>query len=132
MSRTASCSCGQLTIACEGEPIRISICYCLECQKRTGSIAGVQARWTIDKVAISGRSSEWSRKGDGGSTATFHFCPTCSAIVYWRFAEVPDAVAVPVGNFADPTFPPPQFSVYNGRRHPWADMTNLVTESWDS
>ena len=129
--RTASCSCGQLSIACEGEPIRVSICYCLECQKRTGSIGGVQARFALDKVAISGRSREWSRKGDEGSTATFHFCPTCSAIVYWRFAEVPDAVAVPVGNFADPTFPPPQFSVYNGRRHAWAEMTNLVTESWD-
>jgi hypothetical protein len=131
MSRTASCSCGQLTIACEGEPIRVSICYCLECQKRTGSIGGVQARFAIDKVAISGRSSEWSRTGDSGSTATFHFCPTCSAIVYWAFKEVPDAVSVPVGNFADPSFPPPQFSVYNGRRAAWADMPNLHTESWD-
>jgi hypothetical protein len=27
--RTASCSCGQLKVTCEGEPIRISMCHCL-------------------------------------------------------------------------------------------------------
>ena len=45
-TRTATCSCGQLRLACEGEPVRISICHCLECQKRTGSIFGaMDAAW---------------------------------------------------------------------------------------
>ena len=35
---------------------------------------------------------------------------------------VPDAVAIPVGAFADPTFPPPRVEVYELRRHPWVEL----------
>jgi len=41
--RLASCSCGQLTAQVVGEPVRISICHCLACQRRTGSVFGEQA-----------------------------------------------------------------------------------------
>ncbi len=34
----------------------------------------------------------------------------------------PDLVAVPVGAFADPTFPPPRVSVYGERRHSWVAL----------
>ena len=34
----------------------------------------------------------------------------------------PDLVAVAAGNFADPTFPGPRFSVFEKRRHPWVVM----------
>lgn len=34
-TRQASCSCGQLRLTCAGEPVRISVCHCLECQRRT-------------------------------------------------------------------------------------------------
>lgn len=117
--RTAMCSCGQLRLRCDGDPVRISICHCLECQKRTGSTFAVQARFARDRVTIEGRSSQWSRTGDSGTTATFHFCPVCSSIVYWDMDAMPDFVAVPVGAFADPDFPPPQVSVYEVRQHPW-------------
>ena len=33
--------------------------------------------------------------------------------------RMPDAVAVPIGAFADPAFPPPRISVWESRRHPW-------------
>ncbi len=42
VTREAHCSCGQLRLTCEGEPVRISICHCLECQRRTGSVFGTQ------------------------------------------------------------------------------------------
>ena len=118
--RTATCSCGQLRLACDGEPVRIYICHCLECQKRTGSIFAVQARYPRGAVAIEGRSAQWQRTGDSGTTATFHFCPTCSAIVYWEMDALPDFLAVTVGAFADPNFPPPAVSVCDGRQHPWS------------
>src|ERR1700712_1148626 len=116
-TRTATCSCGQLPITCEGDPVRISMCHCLECQKRTGSTYGVQARWPIAQVSTDGRSSRFSRKGDEGGGATFHFCPDCGSTVYYQLADYPETMAVAVGNFADPNFPPPVFSVYEERRH---------------
>lgn len=131
-SRTASCSCGQLRLTSQGEPVRISICHCLECQKRTGSVFAGQARFPRAAVTVTGNSATWSRTGESGSTATFHFCATCSAIVYWDMDAFPDFVAVPVGAFADPAFPPPTVAVYEGRQHPWTSaIGELPMERWD-
>ena len=119
-TRRASCSCGQLHLTCEGEPVRISICHCLECQKRTGSIFATQARFPRAMVTIAGRTTQWTRPGDSGGLCTFHFCPVCGATVYWEPAAMPDFVSVAVGAFADPSFPPPHVSVYEERQHAWA------------
>lgn len=120
--RIASCSCGQLTATAAGDPIRVSVCHCLACQRRTGSVFGAQARFRRADVAVQGASTAWSRTGDGGSTATFHFCPTCGATVYYLFDGMPDMMAMPVGAFADPTFPAPVFSVYEERQHAWVAL----------
>jgi hypothetical protein len=120
MTHRASCSCGQLTLICDGEPVRISMCHCLACQQRTGSVFGVQARFPREAVTITGRTSEFERVGDSGNRATFHFCPSCGSTVYWHMEGLPDFVAVAVGAFADPGFPPPTVSVYEERRHAWA------------
>lgn len=114
--RKASCSCGQLHLLCEGEPVRISICHCLECQKRTGGPFGAQARYPSERVTIEGRATHWSRTGDSGGTATFSFCPICGSTVCWA---LPGFVTVALGAFADPGFPPPHASVYEDRQHPW-------------
>ena len=55
-SRLATCSCGQLTATARGEPLRVSICHCLACQKRTGSVFAVQARFPADAVVVEGRA----------------------------------------------------------------------------
>jgi len=36
-SREATCSCGRLRLTAEGEPVRVSVCHCLGCQRRSGS-----------------------------------------------------------------------------------------------
>lgn len=118
-ARTAACSCGQLRVTCRGQPVRLSMCHCLECQKRTGSPFGVQARYPRAQVAIEGAATEFERVGDQGNRVTFRFCPHCGSTVYWTMSSQPDLVAVAVGNFADCDFPAPRVSVYERRRHPW-------------
>ena len=118
-TRTASCSCGQLRLACEGEPVRVSMCHCLDCQKRTGSVFATQARFPREAVTMEGAAGHWSRAGDSGQSATFSFCPVCGSTVWWEAAGVPGFVTVAVGAFADPDFPPPRVSVYEERKHPW-------------
>lgn len=116
---------------CSGEPVRVSICHCLECQKRTGSVFGTQARFRRQDITIEGRSTAFSRAGDSGNTATLHFCPTCGSTVYWEPAALPDFVSVAVGAFADPSFPAPHVSVYEARRHAWALPTGIPLEHMD-
>ena len=120
--RRAACSCGQLTATAEGDPIRISMCHCLACQRRTGSAFGIQARFAADAVRVTGSHSDYVRLSDEGEQRTFHFCPECGATVFYTLAAAPDVVAVPIGAFADPGFPPPRISVYESRRHPWLEV----------
>jgi hypothetical protein len=104
----------------EGEPVRVSICHCLACQRRTGSAFGVQARFPRDRIEVSGRFSDYVRHSDeDGEERVCHFCPDCGTTVFLTTAEAPDLVAVAVGAFADPAFPPPTRAVYESRRHPW-------------
>lgn len=117
--RKAACSCGQLTLEASGEPVRVSICHCIECQRRTGSVFGAQVRFPAESVRISGRSTAYPRAADSGSTLTFHFCPTCGSTVYYTNDALPGFVGVALGAFADPGRWVPAFSVYERTRHPW-------------
>ncbi len=117
--RLASCSCGQLKAEVDGDPVRISICHCLNCQRRTGGPFAEQARFPRESVRVTGSSTQFALTGDGGTTARFHFCPTCGATVYYEMDAMPEFLAIPVGAFADPGFPAPGVSVYEDRKHSW-------------
>ncbi len=128
-TRTASCSCSQLSATVDGEPVRVSICHCLACQRRTGSVFGAQARFVASAVKINGTSTPFVRVGDEGSEVTFHFCPVCGATVYYLSPDQ-EQIAIPVGAFADPSFPSPDFSVYEERMHSWVALPPGVEHMW--
>jgi hypothetical protein len=121
-TRIASCSCGRLSARVTGEPTRVSVCHCLACQRRTGSVFAAQARFPRQGVEIHGTGTHYVRTGDEGGKGIFTFCPTCGATVYYVMEGKEDSIAIPVGAFADPGFPAPTFSVYEDRMHPWVAM----------
>jgi hypothetical protein len=120
--RTAECRCGQLRVECSGEPVRISVCHCLKCQRRSGSSYAAQARFPDDAIRIHGQSSVYEHAGDSGAIGTFHFCPKCGATVFYKAGPFPDLTAVAIGAFADPNFPAPSFSIYESRKHAWVEI----------
>jgi len=121
-TRTATCRCGQLRAVCVGEPVRISVCHCLACQQRSGSAFAAQARWPEDRVTVTGEAKTWVRIADSGHRATYSFCPNCGSTVVYVIEDWPGVIAVPLGAFADPSFPPPRFSVYEHRKHAWTGV----------
>ncbi len=120
--RTASCRCGQLRVTVSGEPIRISVCHCLACQKRTGSAFSAQTRWPAECVEIEGESKRWTRTADSGQTTVYHFCPDCGSTVHYSGGNFPDVIAVPLGAFDDPYFSGPDYSVWEERKHEWVEI----------
>jgi hypothetical protein len=120
--RCAACSCGQLYLTIKGEPSRISMCHCLECQRRTGAVISNQARFRREQITIAGNVTTWTRTAESGNELTFHFCPTCGSTVYWEGHGFPGHVAVAIGNFADPGFPAPTIAVWEEARHPWVSL----------
>jgi len=130
---TASCRCGQLKATVTGEPVRVSVCHCLDCKKRSGSAFAVQARWPKAQVTIEGQSKTVAKVADSGNRATFHFCPECGSDVYYEIDgkfddKFNDLVAIPLGAFDDPYFLSPKFSVWEGRKHDWVEILGEEVE----
>ncbi|MBN9219335.1 MAG: GFA family protein [Mesorhizobium sp.] len=117
--RRARCTCGQLQILCPQEPAKVSLCHCLDCQRRTGSPFGIAAFFDSAATEITGSSRIYRRDSDSGFPVTFHFCGRCGSTVFWYPSRKPAAVAVAVGCFGDPSFPAPTQSVYGESRHDW-------------
>ena len=122
ITRRAACSCGQLNLTIEGESVRVSMCHCRECQRRTGAVISNQARFRRDQVSVAGKAATWTRTAESGNVLTFHFCPTCGSTVYWESEGFPGFIAVAIGNFADPNFPAPIISVWEESAHTWVSL----------
>lgn len=126
---TASCRCGQLRATVTGEPVRVSVCHCLNCQKRSGSAFAVQARWPAEQVKIEGRSNTFELVADSGNRATFHFCPDCGSDVHYDInGKFDGQIAIPLGAFDDAYFLKPRFSVWEERKHDWVEISGENVE----
>jgi len=113
MIRIAECRCGAV------RPVRVSVCHCLACQRRTGSAFAAQARFPSERVTVTGETRTYVRTADSGGTVTYRFCPDCGSTIAYDNDLWPGLTAVPLGAFADPDFPAPRFSVYERRKHAW-------------
>ncbi len=130
-TRVATCRCGQLRAVCSGEPVRISVCHCLECKKRSGSAFAVQARWPDSAIELAGDYRSWSRTTGSGGRAHYRFCPVCGSTLSYTIEDMPGVTAIAVGAFADPAFPAPRFSVYEDRKHKWVAVLGDQVEHMD-
>lgn len=130
-SRAASCRCGQLTATVTGEPVRTSVCHCLDCQRRSGSAFALQARWPAERVTFAGSAKQWTRNNSSGTGATFRFCPECGTEIAYELDSDPGMIAIPVGTFADPSFARPLYSVFEQRRHPWLEIVGEGIDHYD-
>lgn len=112
MMRAASCHCGQLSLSVEGEPASVSACNCSRCQRRSGSAFALTSRWSKNQVTRrSGDSVTYVRKGASGGKVECVFCPQCGSTVSTALELLPDLIGIPVGCFADPTFPGPKVAL---------------------
>lgn len=127
--RIATCSCNLVTIQCRGEPLRTSACHCFECQKRTGSVFGVQARFYSEQTTLDGEVSSYTRIAESGNQVTYSFCPRCGTTMMLRLSAAPGYSIVPLGVFREQDFPPPSFSVYEERKWGWVKFDSEVEHS---
>ena len=125
MERQAACVCGQLTVTVTGEPVRVNMCNCSDCQRRSGSAFQIGAYFPDANVkAITGETKTYKRpSADGERTVDLYFCPDCGVTVYFR-AEVlrPGWTGVHGGCFADPEFPAPTHLLFTDNKYKWVEL----------
>ena len=128
--RISRCACGALSATCRGEPVRVSICHCLDCKRRSGSAFAYTATYEAGQVSTRGDHGTYRRTGDEGRWADFHFCRLCGTSVFYEIEVRPGMVSVPAGGFADRHFPEPSVEVFGERRAEWCVIrpTGSLTE----
>jgi hypothetical protein len=123
MDREASCHCGKLTLRCDDEPSKVSLCNCFDCQRRTGSSFSIAAFYPRAKVAIlHGNAKTFRRHSASGFDVTFHFCPECGSNLWWEPDRLPNLIGVAAGSFADRDFPMPEQAVWTENQHHWLQL----------
>ena len=66
-----------------------------------------------------------------GTASTHHFCPACGCEMWYVARPFRETMAIPIGRFAEPGFPAPQYSVYEARKHAWVAIAGEATEHYD-
>jgi len=121
--RLASCHCGYLKLKCVGEPTKVSMCHCHDCQRRTGSAFSIAAFFERGSVELaSGAPATFTRDSASGFPVAFNFCRDCGTNLYWEPGRMPHLIGVAVGAFADPSFPQPEQSVWTDEKHAWIGL----------
>jgi hypothetical protein len=128
-ARVARCHCGAVELRCKGRPRKISMCHCLDCQRRTGSPFSVAVFYPREKVDIGGgRTKNFERNSASGSAVKFSFCVRCGSNVYWETRRLPALIGVALGAFANPKFPRPTQSVWSTDKHHWLVLPKGIAE----
>ena len=126
-TRVARCACGDLQLACTGEPKRVSLCHCVDCQRRTGSVFSIAAFYQRGAVTLTqGSPRQFTRDSASRMPVTFHFCERCGTSLYWEPERLPLLIGVAVGAFGDPNFPAPQQAVWAKDKHDWVRLPDGI------
>jgi hypothetical protein len=73
-------------------------------------------------TVVDGASKTFTRNSVTGKDVTFHFCAECGSTVFWEPERTPQLIGVAVGAFGDPSFPPPEQSVFTTDKHGWLTL----------
>jgi hypothetical protein len=79
---TGGCLCGQLRYEAEGEPLYAGLCYCVDCQKSSGSGFVPFMGFASSAVRFSGATRKFTSKAARGGDAVRNFCPVCGSLVF--------------------------------------------------
>jgi hypothetical protein len=117
--RRAACLCGACTAATTPEPLLVTACACIDCQRRGRGAFGYSAFFPADSVATRGETQVHTHRFDSGRTETAHRCAVCGSPMWFTMEAMPGCIGLRASSFADPGFPPPAGFYFARSRHPW-------------
>jgi len=101
---TGGCVCGKVRYRTDGPPLRITVCHCTWCQRRTGTAFGTECVFPIDRVTVVDSSfmrSYRHRSDLSGRWVEQDFCAECGSNIGLRLEAVPDIRSLSIGSFDD-------------------------------
>ena len=85
--------------------MRVTVCHCTWCQRRTGSAFAVESLFNLEQVEISGERTHYRSVSDESERwLELEFCSKCGTSIGFTFERLPDARMVDSGTFDDPSW----------------------------
>ena len=118
--KKAVCTCGDIELEISAEPVSKCFCYCTECQKLSGTDKTFVALFPSGTVNVQkGEPKQHSRRGDSGKEVTYHFCSSCSSVLFTKPEAMP-LISVPVARIQNAGDWQPQMAIYTSSAPSWA------------
>ena len=103
------CLCGNIRYQTTGDPMRVKVCHCTWCQRRTGTAFAVEALFCRDQIEITGKTTRYrSLSDESGRWLDLEFCPACGVSIGFTFERLPGHRMIDSGTFDDPGWISPE------------------------
>ncbi|CAN5609827.1 hypothetical protein BH10PSE6_BH10PSE6_28660 [soil metagenome] len=131
MDHSGGCVCGAIRFTATGEPLRVTICHCTWCQRRTGTAFGTEVVFESGQVTVSGEAARYRHISDqSGRWLDLEFCPRCGTNLGFTLEAAPGLRTLPAGSFEDPSWICAERykfrHVFVRSRRDWSDLSPLV------
>jgi hypothetical protein len=132
VQHSGGCVCGSVRFKASGEPLRVTICHCTWCQRRTGTAFGTEVVFAGDQVEITGQDITRYRhiSDESGRWLDIEFCRRCGSNLGFTLEAAPGIRTLPAGAFDDPGWIRAEHCkvrhVYLRSRREWSDLSPLV------
>lgn len=95
------CLCGAHRYRVKGEPMRVSICHCTFCQRRTGSACGIAVFFPEENVEMTGNDfAVYEHTSDESNMKIrLNFCRRCGTTVLAELERFPTGRVIFGGTF---------------------------------
>lgn len=132
MNRTGGCVCGAMRFSATDEPLRVTICHCAWCQRRTGTAFGTEVVYEASQVTITGEELGRYRhvSDESGRWLDIEFCRRCGTNLGFTLEAAPGLRTLPAGAFDDTGWINAERTkirhVFTRSRRDWSELSPLV------
>ncbi|MBE9028249.1 GFA family protein [filamentous cyanobacterium LEGE 11480] len=95
------CVCGAVRFTATALPLRITICHCTWCQRRTGTAFGTECVFPVEQVRVEGGPLRSYRhiSDISGRWIEQDFCSSCGSNIGLRLEALSDIRSISIGCF---------------------------------
>ena len=126
------CICGSVRYRATGEPLRVTICHCTWCQRRTGSAFGTECVFREEQIEFFGDSTRDYRhtSDESGRWLDVRFCQECGTNLGFTLQALPGIRTLAAGTLDEPSrisaSRQPFRHVFTRSKRDWSDIPDGV------
>ncbi len=119
MALSGKCLCGAVGYVAESDPVFSGNCYCKDCRRESGTGHTTAVAVPEPSLTVTGKTSQYVKSTDRGTTLTTVFCPICATTLYARPSTTPGMVLIRAGALDDDSGVDPKFNLFAPQAPRW-------------